>query len=221
MRQMETEKRNLERTVAKSQSQSQSQSINRSKSYERPEKYELETLSSTERDTSRLEQENRDLKMKIARLENELTERESELARLKSQRPIPSALDSKFDRAEIERYRAAQLQAERLLEAREQSHRQQVTRLENQVTLLREQLNQEIKRRQQYVLRSTRAGREMQQLRQALGDSLRTVSQDPSLDALLLEHEARKLDTTLSTTASLPPGLSSYDRRSTTPQPHK
>lgn len=88
--------------------------------------------------------------------------------------------------------------------------------------MLRDQLNQEIKRRQQYVLRSTRAGREMNQLRQALGDSLRTVSQDPSLDALLLEHEARKLDTTLSTTASLPPGLStSYDRRSTTPQPHK
>ncbi|EFA13631.2 hypothetical protein TcasGA2_TC005246 [Tribolium castaneum] len=92
----------------------------------------------------------------------------------------------------------------------------------NNITLLREQLNQEIKRRQQYVLRSTKAGREMQQLRQALGDSLRTVSQDPSLDALLLEHEARKLDNTLSTTASLPPGLSlpstSY-RRSTTPQP--
>jgi rootletin len=45
----------------------------------------------------------------------------------------------------------------------------------------------------------------MQQLRQALGDSLRTVSQDPSLDALLLEHEARKLDTTLASASSLPP----------------
>lgn len=120
-------------------------------------------------------------------------------------------MDSKFDRAEIERYRAAQLQAERLLEAREQSHRQQISRLESQVNpslfifhlliynilfqikLLRDQLNEEIKRRQQYVLRSTKAGREMQSLRQALGDSLRTVSQDPSVDALLLEHEARKL----------------------------
>lgn len=40
----------------------------------------------------------------------------------------------KTDRSgEIERVRAAQLQAERLLEAREQSHRQQVLRLENQV----------------------------------------------------------------------------------------
>lgn len=36
---------------------------------------------------------------------------------------------------EIERTRAAQLQAERLLEAKEQSHRQQVSRLENQVYL--------------------------------------------------------------------------------------
>lgn len=137
----------------------------------------------------------------------ELAEKDAELARLRTQRP---SLDSKFDRAEIERYRAAQLQAERLLEAREQSHRQQISRLESQVNhslfifyfviymlfqikLLRDQLNEEIKRRQQYVLRSTKAGREMQSLRQALGDSLRTVSQDPSVDALLLEHEARKL----------------------------
>lgn len=78
-----------------------------------------------------------------------------------------------------------------------------------------------MKRRQQYVLKSSRAGREMQQLRQALGDSLRTVSQDPSLDALLLEHEARKLDNNL-TSSSLPPGLAvtptSYDR-CRTPQP--
>lgn len=207
LRQLETEKRNLERTVAKSQT-------TRSKSYERPEKYELD--SSTDRDSSRLEQENRELRLKIARLETELAEKEAEITRLRTQRG--SSLEAKFDRAEIERYRAAQLQAERLLEAREQSHRQQVARLENQITLLRDQLNQEIKRRQQYVLRSTRAGREMQQLRQALGDSLRTVSQDPSLDALMLEHEARKLDNTLSTTASLPPALY-YDRRSTTPQP--
>lgn len=90
---------------------------------------------------------------------------------------------------------------------------------------MREQLNQEIKRRQQYILRSSKAGREMQQLRQTLGDSLRTVSQDPSLDALLLEHEARKLDDNLTSTASLPPGLalpsSSAYRRTTTPQPPK
>lgn len=41
---------------------------------------------------------------------------------------------STLDRSgELEKYRAGQLQAERLLEAREQSHRQQVQRLESQV----------------------------------------------------------------------------------------
>lgn len=106
-----------------------------SKSYERPEKYETDS-SITELD--RYEQENRELRLKVSRLENELSERETELSRLRSQRP---GLDAKFDRAEIERYRAAQLQAERLLEAREQSHRQQVARLENQVMLFFFQYN--------------------------------------------------------------------------------
>lgn len=137
-------------------------------------------------------------------------EKEAELSRLRSH----VCSDMKTDRSgEIERVRAAQLQAERLLEAREQSHRQQVLRLENQIQLLREQLNQEVKRRQLYVLRSSRAGREMQQIRQALGDSLRTVSQDPQLDSLLLEQEARKLDTTMTSSApvlALPPPSFDY-----------
>ncbi|CAG9769436.1 unnamed protein product [Ceutorhynchus assimilis] len=222
MRQLEVENRNLERLASKSSGRSKSYDKPEKtfekleKSYERMDKYESDASMS---ELEKYEQENRDLRIRVARLETDLAEKEAELARLRSQRP---SLDAKFDRAEIERYRAAQLQAERLLEAREQSHRQQVSRMESQVKLLREQLNEEIKRRQQYVLRSTKAGREMQQLRQALGDSLRTVSQDPSLDALLLEHEARKLDN-MSTTASLPPALglpsSSSYRRSMTPQP--
>jgi rootletin len=90
----------------------------------------------------------------------------------------------------------------------------------SQIQLLKEQLNQELERRRLYILRSSRAGREMQQLRQTLDDSLRTVEQDPSLDAVLLEHEARKLDSALTSTASLPPSLAlpapqSYNRSST------
>lgn len=200
IRQLESEKRSLER-------------MGRGKSFEVSEKYDKEGF-----EIGRYEQENRELRSRIGQLERELNEKEEELSKWRNHRC--GGFD-KFDRSEMERYRAAQLQAERLLEAREQSHRQQVARLENQVTLLREQLNQEIKRRQQYVLRSSKAGREMQQLRQALGDSLRTVSQDPSLDALLLEHEARKLDSNIASTASLPAlGQSSY-RRSATPQPPK
>lgn len=104
----------------------------RSKSFERPEKFERDSLS-TDLDSSRYEQENRELRLKIAQLEAELTDKEAELNRLRSQRT--GTFDLKFDKSEIERYRAAQLQAERLLEAREQSHRQQVARLENQVLI--------------------------------------------------------------------------------------
>lgn len=100
----------------------------RIKSYERPEKYETD---STITEFDKYEQENRELRKKISHLEAELADKDAELSKLRSQRP---SLDAKFDRAEVERYRAAQLQAERLLEAREQSHRQQVTRLENQVS---------------------------------------------------------------------------------------
>ncbi|XP_014470851.1 PREDICTED: centromere-associated protein E [Dinoponera quadriceps] len=214
---LEADKRNLERQVASAKT-----NVIRSKSYERPEKAHVELLG-TSYSLDNLEHENRELRLKIRRLETQLAEKEAELIRVKSTHVHShSLLDSSRDRSgELERIRAAQLQAEKLLEAREQSHRQQVLRLENQIQLLREQLNQEIKRRQLYVLRSSRAGREMQQLRQALGDSLRTVAQDPSLDAVLLEHEARKLDSTLTSTASLPPSLalpappSSYDRAST------
>lgn len=111
---MEAEKRNLERTYAKT-------TVGRSKSYEKPEK---------ESSSDVLERENRELRMQVRRLEAQLVDREAEITRLRSQ----FSSDVKSDRtAEIERLRAAQLQAERLLEAREQSHRQQVLRLENQV----------------------------------------------------------------------------------------
>ncbi|CAD6231744.1 GSCOCG00001565001-RA-CDS [Cotesia congregata] len=221
VRLLEVDKRNLERQLASARA-----SGGRSKSYERPEKAHVELMGSNV-SVDLLEQENRDLRLKIRRLETLLAEKEAEHVRCKTLHSHShSARDSSRDRmAEIERLRAAQLQAEKLLEAREQSHRQQVLRLENQIQLLREQLSQEIKRRQLYVLRSTRAGREMQHLRQALGDSLKTVSQDPSLDAVLLEHEARKLDSTVTSTTSLPPSLAlpapSYDRYSPIPSPLK
>ncbi|XP_020278588.1 rootletin isoform X2 [Pseudomyrmex gracilis] len=213
---LESDKRNLEHQVASGKAIS----IARSKS-ERPEKAHVELLG-TCYSFDNLEHENRELRLKVRKLETQLAEKETELIRVKSTYIHSShLLDTSRDRScELERIRAAQLQAEKLLEAREQSHRQQVSRLESQIQLLREQLNQEIKRRQLYVLRSTRAGREMQQLRQALGDSLRTVAQDPSLDAVLLEHEARKLDSTLTSSTSLPPSLAlppppSYNRSST------
>lgn len=82
-------------------------------------------------DHSVIEQENRDLRMKVRRLETLIAEKESELARAKAKVfDNPKCLPG----GDAERYRSAQLQAERLLDAREQSHRQQVLRLENQVS---------------------------------------------------------------------------------------
>lgn len=56
--------------------------------------------------------------------------------------------------------------------------------------MLKEQWAQEAKRRQSYILRSARAGQELKQLRQTLGDSLRHIAQDP-VDPELLENETR------------------------------
>lgn len=82
-------------------------------------------------DHTAIEQESRDLRLKVRRLETLLAEKESELARAKA-RMHDSA---KCVDGDSERYRSAHLHAEKLLDAREQSHRQQVLRLENQVWL--------------------------------------------------------------------------------------
>lgn len=128
MKLLEADKRNLERQL------SLYKSTSRSKSYERPEKAHAELLG-TSFDIDHFEQENRELRLKVRRLETQLAEKEAELIRVKSSYVhTHSIYDYSRDRmGEIERLRAAQLQAEKLLEAREQSHRQQVLRLENQV----------------------------------------------------------------------------------------
>lgn len=136
-----------------------------------------------------IEQENRELRLKVRKLENQLMEKEAELTRLKTK--IMENPKLAAGGGDVDRYRSAQQQAERLLEAREQSHRQQILRLENQISMLREQLAHEAKRRQSYITKSTKAGRDMQQLRQTLGESLRHVANDP-LDARLLESEVRR-----------------------------
>lgn len=81
-------------------------------------------------DHSVIEQETRDLRLKVRRLETLLAEKESELARCKA-RMIDSS--KCMDGLDADRYRSAQMHAEKLLDAREQSHKQQVLRLENQV----------------------------------------------------------------------------------------
>nr|XP_049693246.1 rootletin isoform X1 [Helicoverpa armigera] len=160
-------------------------------------------------DISLIELENRELRMKIRRLEKELADKEAELVMARTRYLSDLSSVSPSRRGDVEHYRQAALQAERLLESKEASYRQQIMRLESQASQLRSQLTAEIRRRQAYIARSGRAARDVQRLRSALGDSLRTVSQDPALDSYTLEHEARKLDSTL--THSLPPLNDSYD----------
>lgn len=128
---------------------------------------ETESRFSCGLDHVQIENECRDLRIKVRRLETQLAEKEAELARAKAKFAESGPKCASND---AERYRQAQIQAERLLDARENSHRQQIMRLENQISMLREQLAQEAKRRQLLLLRSSRAGREAEQLRYLFND---------------------------------------------------
>lgn len=109
-------------------------------SFDKPEKSEysnknsgsyLKSNMSCGLDHSVIEEENRNLRMKVRRLETLLAEKEAELARAKS-RLLESTNYSSND---SNKYRKASLHSEKVLDAREEAHRQQVLRLENQVSL--------------------------------------------------------------------------------------
>lgn len=55
-------------------------------------------------------------------------------------------------------------------------------------------MTHEIRMRQQYITHSSRAGNEINNLRNAFDSSLGKVIRNPDLDPILLEHEAKKLD---------------------------
>ncbi|XP_021966224.1 rootletin isoform X2 [Folsomia candida] len=139
-----------------------------------------------------LEEENSDLRRKISKMDAEI--RDMERRHVKHVADVTLQVKQERD-FELERARAAKLQAERLLEAREGNYRQQIQRLEQQIANLKEQLAEEIRRRQTFLSRSFRTGQEIRSLRQTLGDSLRNVSMDPS--PLTMDNETRRLDTTL------------------------
>ncbi|XP_037068644.1 organic cation transporter protein-like [Pollicipes pollicipes] len=75
--------------------------------------------------------------------------------------------------ADVERGGSA---LEKTMQARERSCKQRIVGLEQQISTLKEQLSQEMRARQQYILRSTRAGQEIRQIRSSLDQSLRSVS---------------------------------------------
>ncbi|XP_021361091.1 rootletin-like [Mizuhopecten yessoensis] len=76
------------------------------------------------------------------------------------------------------------------------------------VSTLKDQLSTEMRKRQQYISRSSRTGDEIRDIRNILDGSLSAVTRHPDLDPLLLETETRKLD-------------DSMDFRSTSPYPSR
>ena len=62
-----------------------------------------------------------------------------------------------------------------------------------QIATLKDQLSQEMRKRQQYISRSVKTGEEIADIRSMLDHSLTKVAYDPDIDPLLLEQETKKL----------------------------
>ncbi|CAF3320875.1 unnamed protein product [Rotaria socialis] len=144
-----------------------------------------------DRQYRRIEEENLALQKQVEHLQAALNESEQQHA----QRLIDLATRSRREtEAETERIRSSQTAAERALEAREKSHRTRVKGLEEQITTLKEQLHQELRKRQSFLTRSMANGDEINALRREITDSLTFVSQDPrGLDPVHLDHETKRL----------------------------
>jgi hypothetical protein len=80
-----------------------------------------------------------------------------------------------------------------------------MTIVDVQIATLKDQLNQEMRKRQQFISRSTRAGDEIMDIRNKLDTSLTHVSRNPTLDQHLLDYETRKLEDAVDVHSSLVP----------------
>lgn len=86
-----------------------------------------------------------------------------------------------------------------------------------QIATLKDQLAQEMRKRQQYISRSVRTGDEIKDIRNILDGSLSNIIQDPSLDPILLESESKKLDASMDFHSSLQPTKLTPARRHPSP----
>ena len=62
------------------------------------------------------------------------------------------------------------------------------------ISNLRDQLSQEIRKRQTFLNQSTAADDQIKNLHHVLADSLSAVARDPYMDPLLLDYETRRLN---------------------------
>lgn len=98
----------------------------------------------------KLEEENAELNKQLEALQASLAEAEQTHA----QRLIDLTTRHRQEtEMETERFRTAQLEGERRMEARERSHRQRIKGLEETIATLKDQLAQEIAKRQYYITR--------------------------------------------------------------------
>ena len=67
-----------------------------------------------------------------------------------------------------------------------------------QIATLKDQLSQEMRKRQQYISRSVKTGDEIADIRSMLDQSLTRVAFDPDVDPILLDQEKKKLGELLS-----------------------
>lgn len=141
------------------------------------------SLKVLEQDNVDLQRKVQSLQAKLAELEQHHSQRLKELKNLQHQEVA----------MELERVRTAQMQAEQLLEAREKTNRHRILGLEQQISILKDQLAEEHRRWTRFHQRHLAADTEISNLRSILDQSLQTVSEDPNA----LEREARRLDTTI------------------------
>lgn len=136
-----------------------------------------------------LEQENERLGRKVRGLEQQL----SELEILHSKR-VQDLLQERRKEREKENYRQKEAvkQIEMTHLAREKIFKERIHGLEQQVDVVKDQLNKEMRRRQTFIMESSGISNEISELRQNLDQSLQNVN--ATTDGRTLDREAGRLN---------------------------
>lgn len=136
-----------------------------------------------------LEQENERLLRKIRSLEQQL----SELEILHGKRVQELLQDRRKEREkESNRQRETLRQLESTQTSREKIFKERIYGLEQQVDVLKDQLNKEMRRRQAFIMESSGIANEITELRHHLDQSLQTVNS--TTDGRTLDREAGRLN---------------------------
>ncbi|KAG1709146.1 Rootletin [Nymphon striatum] len=75
-----------------------------------------------------------------------------------------------------ERIKKFHSNSEKLFETREEAHRQKILRLEGEIRILRQQMQEDAHKRRTYIMKSLEAGKEAKELRKTLHSSLNNIS---------------------------------------------